>query len=1171
MISESMPLPPMTPVTMPGVMGACLAEIVDAHGPARSVAFYVAVNGEPVLRDGWDLVPQPSDLIEAVVLPRGGDDSKSVLGIVALIALSAFAPWAGGLVAGALGAGSGGLIAGLAGTAILAGGGILINTLLAPKPAASVSNELSVSPTYSASPSGNQARLYQPIPVQYGQHIMVPDYVSDPYQEFEGNDQYLFLLFGRGLGRSAVKDVRIGETVVWTEADGYSGVVDDLEIEFYEPGEQVTLFPVQVETSSEVGGQLLDHNVTIGPFAAVPSGEAAQKLGVDILLPEGLYRIENDGAKQSASVQVRFQYREIDDLGAAIGSWQTFADETLSLTTPTPQRFSYSVDVPAGRYEVQAVRLNAWSDGDQTFDRLEWNGLRAYLDGPQSFADLSTMAVKVKVNEQLTSQSSQDFRLVQCRILPVWNGSSWVEQETRSITWAAIDAARNTVYGAGEADAKIDFTTLMAYDTLWDARGDTFDGIFDTRLTRFDAINTILSAGRASIRFAGDQISMVRDEQRSLPAQVFTDRNIIRGSLEVTYDLHQTDSADDVIVEYMDSSSWKQEEVRCTIAQSSSEAPARVRMLGLANRDQAWREGIHLAADNYFRREKASFRTELEGRLVMRGDLIRIQSDMPQTWGKSGVVLAHSGLTVTLDREPETDPANTYIRFRQKNGEEWGPCKVTWTPGSTLVTLDTADHDAAVVVFGGLSPHLIDNGGEAPVYLLGEGVNFTFDAIVIGMVPEGKRVRLEVVRDNAAVHLADGGLTVPDYPAGTLLPPSTGSPSITKISAARELSVTESFLSVSGSASAGATSYAVEISYDNTTWTPVYEGRVPAASFAVRRDALWLRMQAIGDRPGPWNKIPIAAAPGVVRLPDGAVVPSAQSLYDEVAGEVPAAELISDLQSATNMAREVRDSLFAGADALSGGNSIMSLLGMAGESQLQTMLIAETDRARLQSVSANILRVETIVEEKGVAFAEQITVVTAVANQNAAQIIQVDQARADGETALALSITALTAEVDDNAAAILTEQSARADGDGVLASSLTSVSTTVGGHTSSISTLQTSVNGLEAQYVLSVSAGGAVGGFTITGIEQGDGSGSIDFGIAADRFYIVDPSNTNTAVAPLVFQGGTLYLNDLVVVSITASTLSSITANLGTITAGKIQSTDGNFVIDCDNKRIEIA
>ncbi|MBO6507407.1 MAG: hypothetical protein JJ979_02790 [Roseibium sp.] len=336
-------------------------------------------------------------------------------------------------------------------------------------------------------------------------------------------------------------------------------------------------------------------------------------------------------------------------------------------------------------------------------------------------------------------------------------------------------------------------------------------------------------------------------------------------------------------------------------------------------------------------------------------------------------------------------------------------------------------------------------------------------------------------------------------------------------------------------------------------------------------------------------------------------VPSAGSIYDEQAGQIPAAQLLQDLTAATDMAREVRDSLLPGASALGAGNNISSLLRVAGESQLKAALAAEKDRSRILAVSAEVRRVETVIEQQGLAFAEQITVVTARVDDNAAQIVQVDQARADGDSALAASITALTATVNNNAAAIVTEQTARADGDAALASditaltatvadnaadiiteqtaradadsalsqSLTSVSSTVNGHTSSITTLQSSVDGIHAQYVLAVQAGGATGGFVVRGIERADGTGEIAFGIRSNLFYIVDTNDFDQAEAPFIFSGGKLYVREAVIPTlsadkITAGTLSAISASLGTVTAGKLQRSDGTMIVDLDNKRILI-
>lgn len=1088
------PVPvPLVAGALPVLPGMTIAEAVEAFGPPASVAFFVTVDGEPVLRADWQRVPAAGEQLGVVVLPRGGGDGKSILGLVAMIALAAFAPWAGGALAGLIGMGGNALVAGAIGSVILAGGGILINTLLAPKPAAAAADQLEASPTYSASASGNQARLFAPIPVQYGEHLMVPDYVSDPYQEFSGNDQYLHLLFGRGLGRSEVSQVRIGETVVWTAEGGYTGALADLEIAFYEPGEQVDLFPVQVETSAEVGGQLLADSTWIGPFAAVPSGETAHRLSVDIVLPEGCYRLTDDGSQASASVHLRFEYREIDGLGAPVGggAWSLLAEDTITLTTATPQRLTWSADVAPARYEVRAQRLNLWAADDRIFDRSEWAGLRAYLDGPQSFEHLSTMAIRVRANEQLTSQSSRQFSVVQTRILPVWTGTAWEEQPTRSIAWAAVDIARNAIYGAGLLDARIDLATFIAYDALWEARGDRFDGIFDTRTTRFDAINTVLGAGRASVQFVGDKVSLVRDEPRALASQVFTDRNIVRGSLEIDYSLQRSDAADDVIVEYMDRTTWKQAEVRCTIAQSLSEAPARVRIMGPTVRDHAWREGIFLAADNFFRRIKVTFRAEMEGRLLKRGDLVLVQSEMPQSWGEAGTVLGLDGDDVTLSREPSTDPVNTYLRIRRKDGGEWGPCKITWTPGSAVVTLDAADRAEVEAAYGPLAPHVVDDGDEAPTWLAGEGVDQHFRGILVGMVPDDTGAQLELIVDDPAVHAADQGLTVPPAPLPGLLPPSLGVPVITDMSVHREVSVTESLLTVSARHPAGATSFRGQVSYDGQSWTPVYEGAVPAFSASVRRDALYVRMQPIGQLPGPWEVRLVAAAPAEVRFPEGATV-TATDLYNAATAEVvPVSDTLGDLRS----------SIYATIQHI----TTQSVLAGAAVDIRER----ESNRTR-----ARITETELLIATETEARAAQYAVLEA-------SITDVSGAAAGN----AVAISGLDTRVSSAEGAIIAQ-----------ASAITSLSTTVDGHTTSISTLTSSVNGLSAQWGVSITTDGVpVGTVALTGVTTLDGTSTSSLLIDVDSLLVGKTGEAGSFQAMLVWDAANnrLAINSLLAVDIT--------------------------------------
>lgn len=83
------------------------------------------VNGRPVLQREWTRRRiKPADQVEFWSRPWGKQSSgKQIVGIVALIALATFAPWAGGVLAGA------GTIAATAiSGAPLAGGALLVTT-----------------------------------------------------------------------------------------------------------------------------------------------------------------------------------------------------------------------------------------------------------------------------------------------------------------------------------------------------------------------------------------------------------------------------------------------------------------------------------------------------------------------------------------------------------------------------------------------------------------------------------------------------------------------------------------------------------------------------------------------------------------------------------------------------------------------------------------------------------------------------------------------------------------------------------------------------------------------------------------------------------------------------------------------------------------------------------
>jgi hypothetical protein len=145
--------------------------------------------------------------------------------------------------------------------------------------------------------------------------------------------------------------------------------------------------------------------------------------------------------------------------------------------------------------------------------------------------------------------------------------------------------------------------------------------------------------------------------------------------------------------------------------------------------------------------------------------------------------------------------------------------------------------------------------------------------------------------------------------------------------------------------------------------------------------------------------------------------------------------------------------------------------------------------------------------------------------------------------------TSLQAHIGDNTAAITTEQTARVNADSALSTRIDNVNTTLNGHTASITTLQSSVNGLNAQWVLSVSSTGP-GYARVAGIKVAANPTVSSIVFAADQIGF---TNGTDNVFPLAVVGGKVYATNFQADDIKANT---ITANMiigGAVTATVVQ------------------
>ena len=673
--------------------GRTVAEILEQRGIDFSLPTVCTLNGRPLLRGAWHLtVPRPDDVVAFLPVLQGGGGGgggsnplRTVLMIAVMVAAMYFAPMLGGVLAeGIFGAGhiASGLTVGqlavgkaIAGALISLGGSIIVNALVPPPSPAAYNGDFSSgagappapSPTYSLQGQGNQARLGQPIPVLYGRHKIVPDFASQVWAEFVDNQQYLHMLFVVSQGEVEIESRRIGNT----DIDNFA----EIEEEIIAPGESLTLFAPAMTTALEVGGQTLEgpneleeaEDGIVGPFPASNPETVCSSIHTDVVLPRGLYYANDSGGLDNRTVSWKVQAREIDDDGLAVGAgtWTDLATESVTLNTNTPQRLSYAYSLadsslPNGRYEVQLQRTNNTDLSTRAGDVLEWHGLRARLIEAPDYGDVTLYALRARATNNLSSRASREVNLIATRKLPVWDKvtRTWsAPVATRSIAWAFADAARAR-YGGRLSDQRLYLDGLADLDAVWDSRGEYFDAVFDSVRTVPEALRQIVLPGRAVPVPHGTRLRVVRDGPVTLPTALFSMRNMQKGSFTINYLMPTRETADAVIVEYINPKTWKPSEVavRCLDAPYQAwltaeektdtaanralwvglaEEPARLKLFGCTGRTMARDWAWYTAQCNAKRRREVSFSTEAEGLLPGYGDMAAVSHELPR-WGESG-------------------------------------------------------------------------------------------------------------------------------------------------------------------------------------------------------------------------------------------------------------------------------------------------------------------------------------------------------------------------------------------------------------------------------------------------------------------------------------------------------------------------------------------------------
>ena len=647
----------------------------------------------------------------------------------------------------------------LAISAVLAGAAFALNYFFAPKEMAGSGAKGKPVSIYDVSSDQNAARIGEAIPVVYGTVLTAPDYCSQPYTFYQWSQasfdqlytgvQYLDMLLCVGQGNIDISDIYLGDT---GSATPEAGVVT---WRAFKPADHRSTMGViasamgggfheNVISSPEVGNQeFIDTGDSAGFFATCKPGQKGNKFQIDIVFPGGQWN-PDDADVGGRTTQFTVTYRELNDNDAAVGS-----DTSITITASTkagtavtgpnnttittsssgsknqtvissPIRRSYTITTPkSARWAVKITRVSNAPNAKNGTDRFIWSALRLFADYPSGtvYGNVTLVAVRIKASQGLGTDASARIRVKASRRLPPPAGGT--EAATTSGADAFADVYTNTVYGAARPRSELDTTTLASLRTKWASY--QFNHVFKDRTTVWEALRTITTTFGAEPLPVGPVMSVAQDGVKSTRSMLFTDANIIEGSMTVSYSFDEEGVSDGIEIEYLDAKDFKQVYTRYP---TSSARPDQYSLPGVTSASHAAQYARLSWQRRNGQRKRIVFDTELEGLLLQLGDRIGVSHNVPK-WGDGGLVIGVSGTTLTVDHDLDWSGGTKQILLRKPDGS---------VTDAITVTRGTEDNKIVLPSSPGITINT-DNDSEYTSFAFGSSTKLVRDFIVTSAAP----------------------------------------------------------------------------------------------------------------------------------------------------------------------------------------------------------------------------------------------------------------------------------------------------------------------------------------------------------------------------------------------------------------------------------------------------
>lgn len=436
----------------------------------------------------------------------------------------------------------------------------------------------------------------------------------------------------------------------------------------------------------------------VGGYWACPSGSQIEEGSIDIDF-NALW--DNDGTDYFKNVDFELQYIEGDDAGNTTGSWASVTSVdvvgsvggafTLSDNVRRPRRFTVGYTLPSAmRPQLRLSRASPENTDDEV-SAATWVGLKGYIiplaaDDPAVDEDSTDMAISVRASGLLSAATSRAINYYGYRKIPVWDGSVWTDPEqSRNPVWAFADWVTDQSNAAITTD-DLDVGELAALASFAEFNNDTFDGVFDSQVGLWEGAKTLLRVVRAKpIKDPLTGLYTVYRDEPATPVQLFCDGFNSRCGTD-TIALPDADTVTGIQIKFTDPLLWQQRQGPLV----GTDVDVReVEFMGCTTWAKAWEEAQYEYRDLYYRTQRVTLETEMEGLIPRHGKRVVVCS-AAKGWGHSSEVIEGAGTTIRVWPAPVWTPGmDHYVYVQDVDGSPIGPINVTQGTDESYLILDT--------------------------------------------------------------------------------------------------------------------------------------------------------------------------------------------------------------------------------------------------------------------------------------------------------------------------------------------------------------------------------------------------------------------------------------------------------------------------------------------------